>query len=178
WSFEHPDDKSNHGTEDTGNGPLRKLLMDITAAIRSVDTHHLIFIEGNGWANNYHGILTPLDNNMAVSFHKYWNKNDVASIQKFLDIRNKYKVPLWLGESGENNNTWYRDAIQLMESHGIGWAWWPLKKIGTNNPFEVKMPPGYKEIIAYWKGEGPKLSPQAAERTLMQLAENYKTKNL
>lgn len=178
WSFEHPEDKKNHGTDDKGNGPLRRLLMDITHAIRSIDSNHLIFIEGNGWANNYNGIMPSWDKNLVVSFHKYWNKNDVASIQKFLDIRDQYHVPLWLGESGENNNEWYRDAIQLVESHDIGWAWWPLKKIGTNNPFEVKMPEGYKSIIDYWKGKGPKPSAAIAYRALMQLAENYKTKNL
>ncbi len=178
WSFEHPLDRNNHGTKEKNNAPLRKLLMKITQAIRSVDQHHLIFIEGNGWANNYNGLLPPWDDNMAVSFHKYWNKNDVASIQKFLDIRQKYNVPLWLGESGENNNEWYRDAIHLVESHDIGWSWWPLKKIGTNNPFEVKMPPGFRKIIQYWKGKGPKPSTEEAYKSLMQLARNYKTKNL
>lgn len=178
WSFEHPLDNKDHGTNDTGNGPLRKLLIDITKAIRSADSNHIIFIEGNGWANNYAGILPPWDNNLVVGFHKYWNKNDEASIQKFLDIRDKYNVPLWLGESGENNNEWYREAIQLMESHDIGWCWWPLKKIGTNNPFEVKMPAAYAKIIEYWKGKGPKPSAEEAYEGLMKLAKNYKTQNL
>ena len=83
-----------------------------------------------------------------------------------------------MGESGENTNEWYRDAIQLFESHNIGWAWWPLKKIGTNNPFEVKMPTGFRKIIQYWKGEGSKPSADEAYQALMQLARNYKTKNL
>jgi hypothetical protein len=178
WSFEHPGDRKNHGTEDTGNAPLRKLLMDITSAIRSEDANHIIFIEGNGWANNYAGILPPWDKNLVVSFHKYWNKNDVASIQKFLDIRDQYNVPLWLGESGENDNQWYRDCVHLMESHDIGWCWWPLKKIGVNNPFEVTMPAGYEKIVEYWKGKGPKPSADEAYKALMQLAENYKTQHL
>jgi aryl-phospho-beta-D-glucosidase BglC (GH1 family) len=178
WSFEHPLDKKDHGTKDTANAPLRKLLVNITGAIRSVDKNHLIFIEGNGWANNYNGLMPPWDDNMVVSFHKYWNNNDVASIRKYLNVRDTYRVPLWLGESGENNNHWYRDAIRLMESHDIGWCWWPLKKIGTNNPFEVKMPPGFNRIIRYWKGKGPKPSTRQAYQALLQLAANYKTANL
>lgn len=178
WSFEHPQDKNNHGTNDKGNEPLRKLLVDITKAVRTVDTNHLIFMEGNGWANNYEGVMPPWDRNMAVSFHKYWNKNDVASIRYFLAIREKYNLPLWLGESGENNNDWYRDAIRLMEHHDIGWCWWPLKKIGSNNPFEVKMPPGYRRVVEYWKGKGVKPSAGAAYKAFMQLAENYKTDRL
>lgn len=178
WSFERPDDKTDHGCSDTANAPLRALYVRITRAIRSVDTRHIIFVEGNCFANNYAGLMPPWDDNMVVSFHKYWNKNDVASIQKFLDIRDRYEVPLWLGESGENNNTWYRDAIQLMETHDIGWAWWPLKKIGQNNPFEVKMPPGYEKLIRYWKGKGPRPSADEAYQSLMSLAKNYKTSRL
>ena len=178
WSFAHPEDKNNHGTKDSINAPLRSLYIAITRAIRSVDPHHMIIIEGNGWANNYKGVLPPWDTNMVISFHKYWNKNDVASIQKYLDLRTKYNLPLWLGESGENNNGWYRDAIQLMERHDIGWCWWPLKKIGTNNPFEVKMPAGFQAIIQYWKGKGPKPTVQTAFQALMQLADQYKTANL
>ncbi len=178
WSFVHPDDKDDHGTRDTSNAPLRKLLVNITKAIRAVDTNHIIFIEGNGWANNYDGILPPWDDNLVVSFHKYWNKNTVASIQPYLDIRKAYNVPLWLGEAGENDNEWYSDAVNLMEDYHIGWSWWPLKKIGTNNPFEVRMPEGYKAIIQYWENKGPKPSEKEAFKALMQLAENYKTKNL
>ena len=178
WSFVHPNDRNNHGCKDTSNTPLRKLYVRITHAIRSVDKNHMLFIEGNCYANNHQGLLPPWDDNMAISFHKYWNKNNVASIRKYLKIRKKYKVPLWLGESGENNNQWYRQAVHLVESHDIGWSWWPLKKVGTNNPFEVKMPPGFKKIIQYWKGKGPKPSSKTAFHALMQLARNYKTKNL
>ncbi len=178
WSFEHPFDRKDHGVNDTGNAPLRKLLIQITKAIRSVDKNHIIIIEGNGWANNYKGLMPPWDHDMVVSFHKYWNKNDVASIQKYLDIRDHYHIPLWLGESGENNNNWYRDCIHLVESHDIGWSWWPLKKIGTNNPFEVKMPSGFSRILRYWQGTGPKPSEDEAFQGLMELAKNYRTKNV
>ena len=44
--------KDRNGLKETGNAPLRKLLMDITKAIRQVDKRHLIIIEGNGWGNN------------------------------------------------------------------------------------------------------------------------------
>ena len=38
------------------NQPLRELMMDITKAIRSVDTHHIVIVEGNGFGNNYQGV--------------------------------------------------------------------------------------------------------------------------
>lgn len=176
WGFTDPK-ADQHGLAEKQNVPLRKLLVEITAAIRSVDKKHLIFIEGNGWANNYNGIFPLWDNNMCISFHKYWNYNDQNSIQGFIKMREKYNVPLWMGESGENSNVWIRDAIALFERNDIGWALWPLKKIGFNNPFEISMTPGYQKIIDYWSGKGAKPKTEEAFKALMQLTENTKTKN-
>ena len=169
WGFQSAGDKN--GCAETGNAPLKSLMVEITTAIREVDKDHIIIIEGNCWGNNYKGILPTWDNNTVVSFHKYWNDNTTASIQQFLDIRDQYNVPIWLGESGENSNVWYRSAIKLMEQHKIGWAWWPLKKLGMNNPMEMHINPAYQQTIAYWKGEGPKPSAEDAFKGLMLLAE-------
>src|SRR5690606_4330193 len=136
------------------------------------DKNHIIIIEGNGFGNNYSGILPPWDNNMVLSFHKYGNFNDQASIQRFLDLREKYHVPIWLGESGENSNTWFRNAIHLMESHDIGWAWWPLKKVGFNNPLEIKLTPGYQKLLDYWQGKGAQPDAAEAYKILMNFAES------
>lgn len=119
WNFEG---ENRNGCDEMNNKPLRKLMVDVTKAIREVDKKHIIFIEGNCWGNNYNGIFPLWDDNLVVSFHKYWNYNDLESIQKMLDYRKEYNVPIWLGESGENSNVWFRDAIKLMESNNIGWA--------------------------------------------------------
>ena len=175
WGFEDSTDK--HGLRETKNAPLRQLMMDITAAIRSVDKRHIIIIEGNGWGNNYRGVLPPWDDNMVLSFHKYWNPNTETAIKPYLDLREKYNLPIWLGESGENNNTWYRECIQLVESHGIGWSWWPLKKIGTNNPLEVPMTPAYKRLAAYFSGKGPRPTRAQAEEALDSLIQSVRLEN-
>jgi len=175
WGFEAPADK--HGQRETKNAPLRQLMRDITAAIRSVDKRHMIIIEGNGWGNNYRGILPQWDENMVLSFHKYWNPNTLAAIQPFLDLRAKYNIPLWLGESGENNNTWYRDCVKLVESQGIGWSWWPLKKIGTNNPLEVPMTPEWQRIVDYFADKGPRPSPAETEAGLDSLVHSVRLEN-
>ena len=57
---------------------------------------------------------------MVYSPHKYWSENYPADIQWVIDIRNAWNVPLWFGESGENSNVWFRDAIRLIEDHDIG----------------------------------------------------------
>jgi len=75
-----------------------------------------------------------------------------------------------LGESGENSNVWFRDAIHLVEGEGVGWAFWPLKKFGFNNPLEIQPNPGWAKLVAYWTADGPRPTPEEAEATLMQLA--------
>jgi endoglucanase len=172
WGFEDP--KDFRGTSEKTNGPLRKLMMNITKAIREVDTRHIIIIEGNGFGNNYRGVLPPWDDNTVLSFHKYGNFNTTAQIQSFLDLRDKYNIPLWLGESGENSNTWFTEAISLVETNGIGWAWWQEKKMGINNPLEIKIPQGYDKLLNYWSGKGEKPSETEAWPTLQQLLQNIR----
>ncbi|HMH23931.1 MAG TPA: cellulase family glycosylhydrolase [Puia sp.] len=175
WGFEDPKDK--RGTNEKKNEPLRQLMMDITKAIRAVDKRHIIIIEGNGFGNNYNGILPAWDDNMVLSFHKYGNFNDEAAIRRFTDLREKYNMPLWMGESGENSNTWFTDAIRLVESKDIGWAWWQLKKIGINNPLEVRLTPSYQKLLDYWNGKGPVLSATEAQSALNEFLENTRLEN-
>ena len=168
WGFEDPQNDKN-GLKEKGNVLLKKLMVDITKAIREVDQQHIIIIEGNGWGNNYNGILPPWDKNMVLSFHKYWNYNNEQSIAHILRFREQYQVPVWLGETGENSNVWFTEAIRLLETHNIGWAWWPLKKIGTNNPLEVLMNEGYAKVIEYWND--PKKEKPGAEQAYSGLME-------
>lgn len=176
WAFTGT---NKNGCDEQNNAPLRSLMVAITQAIREVDTNHMIIIEGNCWGNNYNGIFPLWDNNMTLSFHKYWNNNEQGSIQGLLNLRTQYNVPLWLGETGENSNVWFRDAIKLVEGLNIGWSWWPLKKIESiAGPCNVTMPAGYQQLIDYWKGTGTAPSQSAAIATLNQLTENYKMENV
>ncbi len=175
WGFQNSADKN--GCAEELNAPLVELFKRITTAIREIDKKHLIIIEGNCWGNNYKGFFPLWDDNLAMSFHKYWNSTEQNSIQNFIDYREKYNVPIWMGESGENSNSWFTDAIQLLERNKIGWAWWPLKKIGINNPLQVKTNPGYQKMIDYWKAKGDKPSKEETVEALMQLAADVNISN-
>ena len=175
WGFTDTADKN--GCNEKINAPLRQLLVEITEGIRSVDKNHIIFIEANCWANNYSGIFPLWDDNIVVSFHKYWNYNDQQSLQNMLKIREEQGVPLWMGESGENSNLWFRDAIALLERNDIGWAWWPMKKLGVNNPLQVKLDSNYIQLVRYWRGQGPNPGADNAFAGLMQHARNTHVSN-
>ncbi|WP_214228408.1 cellulase family glycosylhydrolase [Pedobacter sp. B4-66] len=176
WGFEDPSNDKN-GIKEKKNAPLRKLMLDITKAIREVDQKHIVIIEGNGWGNNYNGIFPLWDDNMALSFHKYWAYNDQASAKGMITIRDEQNVPIWLGETGENSNVWFTEAIRLFEKNNIGWAWWPLKKLGNNNPVQVKSNHEYDVILNYWKGDGAKPTAEVAKSGLKKLADDLKIEN-
>jgi hypothetical protein len=170
WGF--TDRADRNGCREQGNAPLRALLERTTQAIRTVDTRHIVVIEGNCWGNNYAGLLDGglWDGNLVLSFHKYWDAPSHDSIAKVLALRDTHHVPLWLGETGENSNDWFTRTVALVEGEGIGWSWWPLKKIRYNNPLQVVPNPGYEKLLAYWNGNGPKPSAAEVEAALMQLA--------
>ena len=161
-----------------GDGVLRDLYVRITNEIRAVDSNHILFIEGNGFANDFSGLTPPWDSNMVYSPHKYWTYNDTASMQWVLDIREEHNVPLWLGESGENSNVWFTEAIHLFEDNNIGWAWWPWKRIETITcPYSIHSNPNYEAIIKYWKGEGAKPSAEEISQGLSQLTTDVLIEN-
>ncbi len=161
-----------------GGTLLRTAYMQMTDSIRSVDNKHILFIEGNWFANDFTGLTPPWDDNMVYSPHKYWSINDQASIQWVLDLREEQNVPLYLGESGENSNQWFHDAIHLLEEHEIGWAWWPLKKVeAIAGPLSASKTFGYEALLNYWKGIGSMPTEESAKTALMQLTENYKLQN-
>ena len=175
WTFEG---KDKNGKDDSSNKPIWNLYRAISRAIREADRNHLIIIEGNGWGNNYNGFPGAWDKNLVISFHKYWNPNTQEQIARFLALREKHHLPVWLGESGENSNQWFRDCVALVERNHIGWAWWPHKKVeSTSCTLTIKGPDDFKKVVDYWNKSGERPSREVAARALFALAENCKASN-
>lgn len=161
-----------------GGVALKNLYKEITDSIRTVDPSHIIFIEGNWFANDFTGLTPPWDDQLVYAPHKYWSINDQASMQWVIDIQNSYNVPLYLGESGENSNVWFADAIRLLEDLGIGWAWWPMKKVESIScPLAITKSADYITLLNYWSGNGSAPSVAFAKSALMQLTEDLKIEN-
>lgn len=160
-----------------GNTLLRQLYGEITGAVRAVDTNHMIIVEGNWFANDYSGLTPPWDDNMVYSFHKYWTFNTQQEINWIINLRNTWNVPVWLGESGENSNSWFTGLIALCEQNGIGWSWWPVKKAGINNVLQVPESVEYNNLINYWKTGNPVMTPDRAFAAVMEWAENHRIEN-
>ena len=160
-------------------GEFKQLYIDITQAIREVDQNHIVFIEGNWYGTDFSGLTPPWDDNMSYSFHKYWGETDISTIQSYLTMRNTYDIPLWMGESGENSNSWYYEAlVKLLEENNIGWNFWCHKKADKiTSPYSAIISPEYNSLLNYFEGTTFPPTPEEAEYALSTLTTNLKIEN-
>jgi hypothetical protein len=158
---------------------LEPLYERITAAIREVDSRHIIILEGADWANDWTVFTKTFDSNVVYQFHYYcWNNPSVLkTIQSYLDHRDRLNAPVWVGETGERDNAIYWATTEYFEAHNIGWSFWPWKKMETQNtPFSIKAPAGWTDVTAYTNG-GKKPSRQVAQAAFDELLVNIRLEN-
>jgi aryl-phospho-beta-D-glucosidase BglC (GH1 family) len=137
------------------NPKLEPLYRKIVSGIREVDRNHIIFLGGAQWDGNFKVFGSPFDPKLAYTFHKYWMTVNQEAIQEFLTFRDKYNVPVWMGESGENTDEWISSFRQLLEQNNIGWCFWPYKKLeATSCPVSINSPAEWNTIIGF--AEGPR----------------------
>jgi len=168
------------------NQLLEPLYKSITSAIREVDSNHVIIIGGAQWNTNFKMFGKPFDDKLVYTFHKYWMPPIQEQIQEYVDFSNKYNVPVWMGESGENEDAWIDSFRVLLETNNIGWCFWPYKKMDSNRGM-VQFPKTkeWEEIIKY--AELPKNNfeeirnakpdREIVKKALSDLLENIKFKN-
>lgn len=71
-------------------------------------------------------------------------------IQEYLDLRERYNVPVLMGESGENEDAWVKDFRMLLDKNEIHWTFWPYKKMdNTRGPMNFHKPERYDNFITY-----------------------------
>ena len=134
------------------NARLEPLYKRISSAIRSVDTNHVVILGGAQWDSNFKVFGAPFDRNVMYSFHKYWTAPNQEVIQDYLDFRDRYNVPIWLGESGENTDEWIAQFVRVLEKNDVGWCFWPYKKMEkTSAVVSFAQPAHWAEILAYAK---------------------------
>ncbi len=137
------------------NPKLEPLYRKIVSGIREVDRNHIIFLGGAQWDTNFKVFGPPFDRKLAYTFHKYWMTVNQGAIQEYLSFREKYNVPVWMSESGENTDEWIDSFRKLLEAHNVGWCFWPYKKLdATSCIVSINRPEDWAAIIAF--AEGPR----------------------
>ena len=137
------------------NAALEPLYKRIVAAIREVDRNHIVILGGAQWDTNFKVFGAPFDANAMYTFHKYWMEPTRAAIEEYLDFRERYNVPVWLGESGENTDEWVARFRSVLEENQVGWCFWPYKKMDkTGSVVTFAKPIYWDELVAYAKLPG------------------------
>jgi hypothetical protein len=134
------------------NASLEPLYKKVSSEIRKVDTHHILFLGGAQWDSNFSVFGKPFDPNVAYTFHKYWTAPDESVLREYLDFRERYDVPIWLGESGENTDEWIAQFVKALGKNNIGWAFWPYKKMEKSSAVVTILPPAdWGKIVEFAK---------------------------
>lgn len=141
---------ADHADKKKLNPMLEPLYKDLVEAIREVDEEHLIFLGGAQWNTEFALFGPPFDKNLAYAFHRYWADPSDAGIKPYLDARERLGAPMWMSESGENTDEWVAAFRTTLEKNGIGWAFWPYKKMdASSGVFSFERPPHWDKVIAY-----------------------------
>jgi endoglucanase len=137
------------------NPKLEPVYRKIVNGIREVDKNHIIFLGGAQWDTNFKVFGPPFDPKLAYTFHKYWMTVNQEAIQEYLTFRDKYNVPIWMSESGENTDEWIDSFRKLLNAHDIGWCFWPYKKMdATSCIVSINRPEDWADIISF--ADGPR----------------------
>jgi aryl-phospho-beta-D-glucosidase BglC (GH1 family) len=165
---------------------LEPLYKKITEAIREVDNNHIIFIGGAQWNTNFAMFGEPFDKKVVYTFHKYWMPPVQAEIQDYVDFSNRHNVPMWLGESGENEDEWIDSFRVLLETNNIGWCFWPYKKMDSKRSMlQFPKTEEWEAIIDYAETQknnfeeirNAKPSKEIIKKALSDLLQNIKFEN-
>jgi Cellulase (glycosyl hydrolase family 5) len=134
------------------NSRLEPLYKRLAEEIRKVDPHHILFLGGAQWDSNFSVFGKPFDTDVVYTFHKYWTAPDESVIRQYIEFRDRYDVPIWLGESGENGDDWISQFVKTLEANHIGWAFWPYKKMEKPSAVVSIVPPAdWGKIVEFAK---------------------------
>jgi endoglucanase len=140
------------------NPQLEKLYKKAVAAIREVDKNHIILLGGAQWNSNFKVFSdSKFDDKIMYTCHRYWCDTLQANIRDFVNFRDSVKLPLYMGETGENSNEWIAAWTRLMVKNNIGYHYWPYKKMGRPSCVTtVPTPENWDSIVAF--AEKPRLN--------------------
>lgn len=119
------------------------------AAIREVDKNHILIIGGA----NFYDDFTPLtnlafDSKILMTRHRYGS----TVVKGDAELRDKYGLPIFIGEFGHWNGGTDMTAqiVSNMKSSGIGYTYWPFKKMDNwESLLGFDTPEGWQQISAF-----------------------------
>ena len=153
------------------NNLLSSTYADAIAAIRAVDTNHMIICEGDWWSTALGQINTTgwSDPNVCYSDHRYGDALPFGTDRKQFAVG--ANVPLWMGEFGYNSTHWNNYAVTNFEKPDAlsyngrtatlseSWCYWSYKTPQLYVLAENPETTGWKALKNYWNSPGTVTKP-------------------
>ena len=100
----------------------------VTAAIRDVDSNHIIILGGANFCDDF-SMLTDyaFDSKIMLTAHRYHS----VDVSKFSDISAQTNLPMYMGEFGHwgGGTDLTAQVVSNIKSRGMGYTYWPFKKM-------------------------------------------------
>ncbi|HXB12583.1 MAG TPA: cellulase family glycosylhydrolase [Bacteroidia bacterium] len=168
------------------NSQLVDFYKRIINAIRKEDKVHLMVVEGGNFANRFGFFTGLLDSNMVFSFHQYtwFGENPEKAVAVYKDLSERFNVPLWCGEFGENRYEIVRNTVAIYErpeNHIAGWAYWTWKKVPNyfNDLCGVIKTEGWDALVKWIHHPATRKKPstEQATKAISEFLKNIKFQN-
>jgi endoglucanase len=153
---------SPYSDENYLNPRLEPLYREIVAAIRGVDSNHIVLLAGAQWSTSFAVFGRPFDANVVYTYHKFWAAPTRDSLQNYLNFSKRWNVPLLIGETGELTDSWNERFRRLHEKFGIGWVFWPYKNMDSNaTVVSIQKPAGWDLIASAGSTDRAEVDPSS-----------------
>lgn len=136
--------------EDYLNSCLEPLYKKAVAAIREVDTNHIVLLGGPQWNTNFKVFKdSKFDDKIMYTCHRYGGEATAESIHNYIAFRDSTNLPMYMGEIGHNTSEWQSSFSKIMQDNNIGYTFWPYKKMGGSCMAAITFPETWKSIIEF-----------------------------
>ena len=168
------------------NAKLEPLYRRATKAIRQVDNNHIILIGGAQWNSNFRPFKDgSYDDKLMYTCHRYGGEATREAITGFIHFRDSVNLPMYMGEIGHNSDEWQAAFSKVMQENGIGYTFWPYKKLDSSCFMGIQRPANWDLIVQF--AESPRTTYKEirearpdqtlARKILMDFIDNCKCRN-
>ena len=132
------------------NEKLEPLHKRVTAAIREVDTNHIIMLGAPQWNGNFQPFKDwTYDDKLMWTCHRYGGDPIRPAIMNFIEFRDSTNLPMYMGEIGHNTDEWQETFCRTMQEANIGYTFWPYKKIRNSCFSGITPPENWDKVIEF-----------------------------
>jgi len=129
---------------------LEPLYKKVVSVIRQVDKNHIILLGGYEWNGNFSQFTDwKFDDKLMYTCHRYGGEPTANALRAIIDFRDKTGLPMYMGETGHNSYEWMGRMRETLESNGIGWTYWPYKKMEESCFVGVTPPEDWQTIVGF-----------------------------